>query len=94
MTASNWILLRGLARETGHYGAFVPLARETLPQANVVPLDFPGTGTRLREATPKTIGELVERLRDEALTKIDPKKPTFVFGMSMGGMAAMEWADR
>lgn len=94
MTTSSWILLRGLARETGHFGEFTPLVRRAMPDATVVPLDFPGTGTRLREPTPKTMGELVERVRDEAMTKVEPGKPLFVFGMSMGGMAAMEWADR
>lgn len=94
MTPSTWILLRGLARETGHFGEFTPLVRREMPEATVVPLDFPGTGTRLSEATPKTIGELVERLRDEAKAKVLPGKPLFVFGMSMGGMVAMEWADR
>lgn len=91
---STWILLRGLARETGHYGDFVPLARRLLPEANVVPLDFPGTGSRLHEPTPRTIGDLVERLREEARERVDTSVPLFVFGMSMGGMVAMEWADR
>jgi pimeloyl-ACP methyl ester carboxylesterase len=91
---TTWILLRGLARETGHFGHFIPLARRAMPDATIVPLDFPGTGTRLNEEAPRTLDEMVERLRDEAKPHVANGKPLFLFGLSMGGMATIAWADR
>ena len=40
----NWILLRGLARESAHWGDFIPLLQSTFPDAQLTLLDLPGTG--------------------------------------------------
>ncbi|HBH40280.1 MAG TPA: alpha/beta hydrolase, partial [Curvibacter sp.] len=40
----TWVLLRGLSRETGHWGGFVEAFAQPLPQARVPALDLPGNG--------------------------------------------------
>jgi pimeloyl-ACP methyl ester carboxylesterase len=90
----TWILIRGLARESAHWGPFLPALRESMADADVVALDLPGTGTRLHDRSPGTIGAMVEALRDEAATRLPAGTPRMLFGISLGGMVAMEWAAR
>jgi pimeloyl-ACP methyl ester carboxylesterase len=94
MTRPTWILLRGLGRESGHWGPFVPALAAALPEARIVTLDLPGTGSRLQERAPRTIGENVERLREAPELREARGSPTFLFGLSFGGMVAMDWGAR
>ena len=88
----TWVLIRGLARETGHFGDFVDLLAKKIPRAQILPLDLPGTGTRLHEKSPQKMREIVQHVRDEANAKKNAGTPLFLFGMSLGGMVVMEWA--
>ncbi|MGH7283855.1 MAG: alpha/beta fold hydrolase, partial [Polyangiaceae bacterium] len=89
----TWILLRGLARETGHFGDFIDVLAKKIPSAQILPLDLPGTGSRLDEKSPQKMREIVERVRDEANAKKKKDTQLFLFGMSLGGMVVMEWAN-
>ena len=88
----TWVLIRGLARETGHFGGFVDLLAEKIPRAQILPLDLPGTGSRLHEQSPQKMREIVQLVREEAGAKKIGGAPLFLFGMSLGGMVVMEWA--
>lgn len=88
--ADTWVLIRGLSREAGHWGRFLPIAKAALPHAKIVTLDLPGVGQRLGEAWPKTLTEAMESTR--ALVPSGGR--TFVLGVSLGGMITMEWAAR
>jgi len=94
MPRATWILIRGLGRESGHWGPFLPALSEAMPDDGVLALDLPGTGARLDERPPRTMAELVEAVRDEAATRVEPGSPRLLFGLSLGGMVAMEWAAR
>ena len=48
----NWILLRGLTRESGHWGDFLPLCQQACPDGGVLPLDFPGSNVWHHQASP------------------------------------------
>ena len=65
----NWILLRGLARESAHWGAFVPLLQSTFPDAQITLLDLPGTGCFHLETSPNTIKAITDQVRRHALDK-------------------------
>ncbi len=93
MTAT-WVMLRGLGRESGHWGPFLPALRAAAGGSEVVTLDLPGTGTRLHDRAPRTMHETVDRVRDEASSRGLLGAPLLLFGISLGGMAAMDWADR
>ena len=90
----NWILLRGLARESAHWGAFVPLLQATFPEAQITLLDLPGTGCFHRDASPGTIKAITDSVRRHALTNGFIQQPVTILALSLGAMVAWEWMRR
>ena len=87
-----WILLRGLTREAGHWGHFVPLLRQAVAPHGVVTPDLPGNGIRWAEGSAATVPALMEAVRAELAGQgIDP--PYRLLGMSLGAMACVAWAE-
>lgn len=82
-----WILLRGLARESRHWGDF-PEQLSTALGVEVFCPDTPGNGRLNGEASPLSISATLERVRRE----IGYRAPVNLLGLSMGGMIATEWA--
>ncbi len=93
----TWVLLRGLTRESGHWGSFpLQLAhglRGEQGAVRVLTLDLPGNGARFRESSPADVGAMVEDLRAQ-LRKAGVQGPVHVLALSLGGMVAAEWAQR
>jgi pimeloyl-ACP methyl ester carboxylesterase len=87
----NWLLLRGLARESGHWGAFVPLLQSTFPEAQVTQLDLPGTGCFHQETSPGTIRTITDAVRRYALANGFIQQPVTILALSLGAMVAWEW---
>ena len=87
----NWILLRGLARESAHWGAFVPLLQSTFPNAQITLLDLPGTGCFHRETSPNTIKAITDEVRRHALDNGVIEQPVTILALSLGAMVAWEW---
>jgi pimeloyl-ACP methyl ester carboxylesterase len=85
-------MLRGLGRESGHWGPFLPALEAAARDSEVVTLDLPGAGTRLHDRAPRSIRRTVDRVRDEARARDLLRSPLLLFGISLGGMVAMEWA--
>src|SRR6476646_2595189 len=93
MTRPTWILLRGLARERAHWGAFPALLHERLGDATVVALDLPGNGCLNRQASPTRIALMTQQCRDEA-ARLGLAPPYHLLAISMGAMVAIDWARR
>lgn len=90
---STWILLRGLMREQRHWGRFPGQLLEALPGATLVTPDLPGNGIHHRLASPHTVAAMVEFCRQELQARgLQP--PYSLLALSLGGMAAVEWASR
>ena len=87
----TWILLRGLARETAHWGGFAGDFQNALPQARVVALDLPGNGTLHDRQSPLSVQGMVAACRAE-LARQGLHPPFTLFAMSLGAMVATEWA--
>ena len=87
----NWILLRGLARESAHWGAFADLLQSAFPDARITLLDLPGAGCFYRETSPSTIKEITQTVRNHALDKGVIKQPATILALSLGAMVAWEW---
>lgn len=87
----NWILLRGLARESAHWGDFVPLLQTTFPGAKITALDLPGTGCFYRDKSPNTIKAIAGTVRHHALDLGLLQQPVTLLALSLGGMVAWEW---
>lgn len=92
-----WVLLRGLSRESGHWGVFPEhLLRELRalqPASQVVSLDLPGTGTQRRQASPTQVSAIVDACRAE-LQDRGIRGPVSVVGMSLGAAVLSDWANR
>ncbi|MFL6661329.1 MAG: alpha/beta fold hydrolase [Rhizobacter sp.] len=87
----TWVLLRGLTRETGHWGRFLAGFQAACPGARVIALDLPGAGARHGDAAPLRVADMAARCRDELLQGgVTP--PYRLVGLSLGGMVAVAWA--
>lgn len=90
---SAWILLRGLIRETRHWGDFPARLGEALDGARIVAIDLPGNGRLHAGQSPTRIEDMVAGARrDLAARGIAP--PYRLVALSLGGMVATAWADR
>ena len=87
----NWLLLRGLSREAGHWGDFLPLLQSHYPLAQIHTLDLPGTGQRYQETSPCDIKKITDSVRAQAFERGLLKQPLTILGLSLGGMVAWEW---
>ncbi len=87
----NWILLRGLARESAHWGAFIPQLQAAFPDATITLLDLPGTGRFYLDVSPSSIPAIVEQVRHQAAAQDLLKQPVTLLALSLGGMVAWEW---
>lgn len=90
---NEWILLRGLLRESRHWGGFVQEFEQAMPNARAVMLDLPGNGRRCAEVSPVTVGAMVEAYRAQ-LRALGKPAPHCIFAISMGAMVAAEWSCR
>ncbi len=90
---SIWVLLRGLTRESRHWGGFVSTFREHLPDARVLPLDLPGNGRLNALRSAYSVDEMAAFCRAE-LRRQGVAPPYHVLAMSLGAMVAVAWAQR
>jgi pimeloyl-ACP methyl ester carboxylesterase len=90
MSRTTWVLLRGLARESGHWGDFTDRLATSVSPESVVTVDLPGTGARHRERSPTTVPAIVAACRADLLRR-GVMPPYRLLGLSLGGMVALEW---
>lgn len=103
---SQWILLRGLTRESRHWGRFPgELEKKLLAHghsARVDSIDLPGTGRYSEMRSPVTIKEITSfvrekfvelrrRLREQGET---PPPKVYLVSISLGSMVACDWIER
>jgi len=88
---ANWLLLRGLSREAGHWGEFVEQLQTALPNAHIHKVDLPGTGRYYQQQSPCTIGEISRFVRLRAQEQGLLQTPINLLALSLGGMVAWDW---
>lgn len=88
---STWVLLRGLSRESRHWGAFAEQLRQAAGAAPLVALDLPGNGRRNAERSPASVGAMVADLRRQ-LRQRGLAPPYRLLALSLGAMVAVDWA--
>jgi pimeloyl-ACP methyl ester carboxylesterase len=91
--SGSWVLLRGLTRESGHWGRFPTLLAERLGGAQVVALDLPGNGALNQLASPTRIEAITPHCQAQ-LRALGVAPPYHMLAMSMGAMVALDWARR
>jgi pimeloyl-ACP methyl ester carboxylesterase len=88
----TWVFLRGLTRESRHWGGFVDEFAQALPGSRVVALDVPGNGHLNSFPSPTRVPAMVAHCRTQlALRQVDG--PVRLLGMSLGAMVAVAWAQ-
>lgn len=90
---STWIFLRGLMRESRHWGDFPALFRERLHPDNIILADLPGNGGLYRMASPSRVEHMVDHYRG-VVAGMGIQPPYRLLGLSMGAMIAVSWAHR
>ncbi|RDK03216.1 alpha/beta fold hydrolase [Paraburkholderia lacunae] len=90
---STWILLRGLTRETRHWGRLPGFLREAIGTDCLLLLDLPGNGEFNNLRAPAAVADMVGFVRIAALQSGVPG-PYRVLAMSLGGMVATDWSQR
>jgi pimeloyl-ACP methyl ester carboxylesterase len=87
---STWILLRGLTRESRHWGSFPQLLQTRFPDSGIVTIDLPGAGSLYSQMSPLRIPDFADHCRNQALTH-DLKPPYRLLAISLGAMVAVAW---
>lgn len=91
------ILLRGLAREAAHWLDFPEQLQQTIgDHCQVHLVDFPGCGNYFQQPALTSVAAMADHARTEiAITEILARNESvYVIGISMGGMVALDWAQR
>lgn len=91
--STNWIWLRGLIREQGHWYDFENEFRKHFLDVKVECLDLPGNGARCKEVSPTTIEANTEAVRKASELLGQGERP-FILSISLGAMVAIDWAYR
>lgn len=88
---STWILLRGLTRESRHWGDFVETFRGSVGDAAIVTLDLPGNGCLNHLPSPVRVEDMAAWCHADLLARGAPP-PYHLLAMSLGAMVAVAWA--
>jgi pimeloyl-ACP methyl ester carboxylesterase len=90
---TTWVLLRGLARESRHWGRFAGLLQQAVPEGDrVIAIDLPGNGTRFRERSPASVAGIAAAARLQLAKEAAASPPYLLVALSLGGMVAVQWA--
>lgn len=90
---TTWVLLRGLTRETRHWGRLPDLLGGMPGGDRVLRVDLPGNGEYAGLRAPGAVAEMVGFVRLAALQS-GAGAPFSLVAMSLGGMVATAWAQR
>ena len=90
---TTWIFLRGLTRESRHWGDFPEMFRHAIPGAQVHTPDLTGNGVLHAQLSPLRVEDMMECCRAQLIAQSIPP-PYRLLAMSLGAMVAVAWADR
>jgi alpha-beta hydrolase superfamily lysophospholipase len=87
----NFYLLRGLSRESAHWGTFPQELLEKFPQSKVIEMDLPGVGMLNQINSPTNINPIIDILR----TTYYSKEGTNIFiASSFAALVAITWVQQ
>ncbi|MGA7595143.1 MAG: alpha/beta hydrolase [Gallionella sp.] len=90
---STWVLLRGLMRETRHWGDFPGVFKEITGSQHVVALDIAGNGRLHALTSPTIVVQMANHCRLELEQRGYPP-PYNLLALSLGAMVAVAWNER
>ena len=89
------ILLRGLGRESAHWGAFTTSLHNALAhfsEVTITCIEFPGCGELFTQHACTSIAAMTQHARQTYQAKGTGRK-VILIGLSMGAMVALDWAQ-
>jgi pimeloyl-ACP methyl ester carboxylesterase len=89
---TTWVLLRGLIRETRHWGEFTGLFKNAMEEQRVVALDFPGNGSLHAQKSATSVEEMANYCHTR-LEELGYPPPYCVLALSMGAMVSVAWSE-
>lgn len=92
MKIDQFVLIRGLGRESGHWLDFPLELAKTFPNAEMHLEDLPGFGHRRSMAFPNSIKSTTDMIRADAERYL--KGTRVLIAVSLGGMVAADWIFR
>ncbi len=90
---STWIFLRGLTRDSRHWGDFPAHFGAEVENADVVMVDLPGNGALNHVPSPASVAAMADHCRGELLAR-GLRPPYHLLAMSLGAMVAVAWAEQ
>ena len=87
---TRWVLLRGLTRESRHWGAFPQIFAGQFPGARILTPDLAGNGRLHELQSPSTVEGMAADCRARLLAQGE-RPPFHLLAMSMGAMVALAW---
>lgn len=90
---TTWVLLRGLMRESRHWGKFPDFFQNVLGVQHVVTLDLQGNGRLHGQASATRVVDMMENIRAQ-LEQLGYAPPYRVLALSLGAMVAVAWGER
>jgi alpha-beta hydrolase superfamily lysophospholipase len=86
----TWVLLRGLTRESGHWGSFATQFQSFNPGTHIEMVDLPGSGQLHQQRSPESVQGMVMACRSQLASR-QVKPPYHLLALSLGGMVAVAW---
>ncbi|MFZ6760077.1 alpha/beta fold hydrolase [Undibacterium sp. Ji50W] len=90
---TTWVLLRGLMRESRHWGDFPARFQQATGAKRVLCLDFPGNGQLYAEPSFSSVEAMADYCHQQLQTQ-GVSKPVQILAVSLGAMVALAWANQ
>jgi pimeloyl-ACP methyl ester carboxylesterase len=84
--------MRGLMRESRHWGEFTGIFQNATGAQHLVTLDFPGNGCLHAQTSACSVKEMVNYARSQ-LRQLGYAPPYRMLALSMGAMVAVAWSE-
>ncbi|MBC3920208.1 alpha/beta hydrolase [Undibacterium sp. CY18W] len=90
---TTWVLLRGLMRESRHWGDFPARFQQAAGAGRVLCLDFPGNGQLHAGHSLSSVEAMADYAHQQLQTQ-GVSEPVQILAVSLGAMVALAWADK
>lgn len=90
---TTWVLLRGLMRESRHWGDFPTRFQQAVGAERVLCLDFPGNGQLHAEHSLTTVAAMADHCHRQLQVQ-GVTEAVHVLAVSLGAMVALAWANQ